>query len=139
MTRSTPKPFEEVEHMADAALKVYGRDWGELLVNAADGMFSLMADWQESPPSRQHQISLQATDRETLLVDWLSELLYLHEMESVVYTSFEILEASPSALQAVVKGTDRWKAQTAIKAVTFNNLHVERTPQGYTATIVFDT
>jgi len=139
MIGSTPKPFEEVEHVADAALKVYGRDWSEFLVNAAHGMFSLMADWQDSRPSRQHEISLRAADAETLLVDWLSELLYLHEMENVVYTSFEILDASPHELHAIVKGTDRWQPQTAVKAVTFNDLHIERTPQGHTATIVFDT
>jgi len=139
MTHSTPDPFEEVEHVADAALKVYGRDWGELLVNAAHGMFSLMADCQDTQASTQHEISLRATDREILLVDWLSELLYLHEMENVVYTSFEIVQASPCALQAIVKGTDRWKPQTAVKAVTFNDLHIKRTPQGYTATVVFDT
>jgi SHS2 domain-containing protein len=72
-------------------------------------------------------------------VDWLSELLYLHEMEDAVYTSFEMLDISPSTLRAVVRGTKRWNPKTAIKAVTFNDLHIEETPEGYSATIVFDT
>jgi SHS2 domain-containing protein len=139
MKDSVPRRFEEVEHMADVALRVYGRDWGEFLVNAAYGMFVLMADWEDCPPSTEQEISLQAMDGETLLVDWLSELLYLHEMEDVVYTSFEVLSISPTTVRAIVQGTERWNPQTAIKAVTFNDLHIEKTPQGYTATIVFDT
>jgi SHS2 domain-containing protein len=139
MKNSAPKRFEEVEHVADAALRVYGRDWSELLVNAAQGMFSLMAECEDTHPTWEHTVSLQAMDGETLLVDWLSELLYLHEVEAVVYTNFEILSASPNALRAIVKGTKKWTPRTAIKAVTFNDLNIEKTPEGYAATMVFDT
>jgi SHS2 domain-containing protein len=139
MTTSAPKPFEEVEHIADAALQVYGRDWSELLVNAAHGMFSLMAEWEDSASSTPTEVSLQAVDEETLLIDWLSELLYLHEMDGVVYNDIGILEASPTSLEAVIRGTDRWTPKTAIKAATFNDLSIERTAQGYTVTVVFDT
>lgn len=139
MRNPEPKRFEEVEHVADAALRVYGRAWDDLFVNAACGMFSLMADWEDGPPSTTQQISLEAIDGETLLVDWLSELLYLHEMEDAVYTSFEIIDISPARLRAIARGTRRWNPKTAIKAVTFNDLRIQKTPEGYTATIVFDT
>jgi SHS2 domain-containing protein len=131
--------FEEIEHTADAAMRIYGRERSELFVNAAYGMFSLIADWEDIPPSTEQEISLEAIDDETLLVDWLSELLYLHEMKEVVYTSFEILDISPTTLRAVARGTKQWNPNTAIKAVTFNDLHIEKTPKGYTTTIVFDT
>jgi SHS2 domain-containing protein len=134
-----PAPFEELEHGADSALRVRGADWKALLTNAALGMFSLMADWENSPFSAQREIRVSAIDRETLLVDWLNELLYLHELEGVVYTDFEILSASPEALQAVARGTDHWHARTAVKAATFNDLSIEKTVEGYAATIVFDT
>ena len=130
--------FEEVEHVADAALRVYGRDWGELLVNAALGMFSLIAHWDDAPPSTEHHISLTSVDSETLVVDWLGELLYLHEMEGEVYIEFEILSASPTSLQAIAKGTDQWSPGTAIKAVTFNELQITATNAGFAVTIVFD-
>jgi SHS2 domain-containing protein len=139
MSNPTPKRFEEVEHTADAALRAYGRDWGELFVNAAYGMFSLMADWEDNPLTEEQEISLQAIDGETLLVDWLSELLYLHEMEDVIYTSFQILDISPTTLRAIARGTERWNPQTAIKAVTFNDLRIVRLAEGYAVTIVFDT
>jgi SHS2 domain-containing protein len=130
--------FEEVEHVADAALRVYGGDWNALLTNAAVGMFSLIADWADAPLSSEREIYLRSVDSETLLVDWLNELLYLHEIEGVVYVDFDILDASPNSLRAVVRGTRRWHPRTAIKAVTFNDLLIARTEEGYMATIVFD-
>jgi SHS2 domain-containing protein len=139
MKESTPKRFEEVEHTADVALRVYGHDLSEVFVNAARGMFSLMADWEDVPPSTEQEISVQAIDAETLLVDWLGELLYLHEMEDEIYTSFEILDISPTTLRGIARGTNQWNPQTAIKAVTFNDLRIEKLPEGYTVTIVFDT
>lgn len=131
--------FQEIEHTADAALQVYGKDCGELLINAALGMFGLIATWENAPLSTEREISLRDVDGETLLVDWLSELLYLHEMEGVVYIDFDILSASPNSLRAIARGTHEWLPQTAVKAVTFNDLRIDRTPHGYSATIVFDT
>jgi SHS2 domain-containing protein len=137
--RSARVRFEEVEHVADAALRVYGSDWSELLSNAALGMFSLIARWEDTPPCKEQSLSLRSVDAESLLVDWLSELLYLHEMQSLVYVDFHILHATVDTLEAIARGTDRWVPQTAIKAVTFNDLEVLRTADGYVTTIVFDT
>ncbi len=137
--RSARVRFEEVEHVADAALRVYGSDWSELLSNAALGMFSLIARWKNTLPCAEQKLSLRSVDAETLLVDWLSELLYLHEMQDLVYIDFDILNASSDALEAIARGTDQWVPQTAIKAVTFNDLQVSRTADGYATTIVFDT
>jgi SHS2 domain-containing protein len=134
-----PVPLEELEHGADSALRIHGADCKALLSNAALGMFSLMADWGDSPLSTEREIHLRAIDSETLLVDWLNELLYLHELQGVVYTDFEILSASPESLQAIARGTDDWHPRTAIKAATFNDLSIEKTAEGFTATIVFDT
>jgi len=138
MTSPTAR-FEEVEHVADAALRVYGRDWKALLANAALGMFSLIADWNDAPLSTEREIYLRSVDSETLLVDWLTELLYLHEIEDVVYVDFDVVGASPNSLQAIAKGTSQWRPRTAIKAVTFNDLTIVKTEEGYMTTIVFDT
>lgn len=137
--RATTPRFEEVEHIADASIRVYGKDCAELLVNAAVGMFSLMADWEDRSFSGQQEVSLRSMDKETLLVDWLSELLYLHEMEERIYVDIDIVDLSPTSLEAVVRGTNEWSPRTAIKAVTYNDLRVTETPRGYTAKLVFDT
>ncbi len=133
------KTFEEIEHTADVALKVYGRDRKELFANAAYGMFQLMADLSALTPTARHQVHLEALDYETLLVDWLSELLYLHETEGEMYDHFQITTLSPTLLRASVVGGHLEVSKIAVKAATFHNLAIEATEDGYAATIVFDT
>ena len=134
-----PVPFEELEHTADVALKVYGRDLAELFVNAARGMLHLMLGSEpSSPPQVKHEITLEDIDTETLLVDWLSQLLYYQETEGVLFTDFSVEEITETTLKATVAGTNSLKPKKMIKAVTFHNLEVKRTPQGYEAVVVFD-
>ncbi|MFQ6057888.1 MAG: archease [Anaerolineae bacterium] len=130
--------FEEIEHTADLAMRVYGRDMRELFANAAHGMFALMARPSSSGPPRQRQVELEGSDYESLLVDWLNELIYLHEVEGETYTRFIIQELSPAELRASVEGGPTARKTKAIKAATFHNLSIEETAEGLVATIVFD-
>lgn len=131
------KSFEEIEHTADLALRVYGRDMRELFANAAYGMFTLMAEPSEEPACKR-EVSLEAMDYEGLLVDWLNELIYLHEVEGETYSQFNIETLSPTKLEAhVIGGPTRIKTK-AIKAATFHDLAIKETANGLVATIVFD-
>ena len=96
--------FEEVEHTADLALKVHGYSLKEVFAHAAYGMFSLMADLEGLEPTTGREISLESLDYEALLVDWLNELLYLHELEEEIYARFEIETLSSTALSAIAWG-----------------------------------
>ncbi len=129
--------FEEIEHTADLALRVYGRDVKELFANAAQGMFALMAEPSEEPAC-EREVSLETTDYESLLVDWLNELIYLHEVEGETYSQFAIETLSPRKLQAHVTGGPTKSKTRAIKAATFHELAIKETANGLVATIVFD-
>jgi len=130
--------YEEVEHTADAAIRAFGRDLPELFANAAYGMFDLLADMEELRPTIEREVSLEAPDLETLLVDWLDELLYLREAHGEVYKEFEISTLSPTELRAVAKGGKRFVPRMDIKAVTYHDLKIEKMEQGYVVTVVFD-
>jgi len=130
--------FEELEHTADLALKVHGHSLEEIFANAAYGMFSLMADLEGLEPTISHEISLESLDYEALLVDWLNELLYLHEVEEEIYTRFEIETLSSSALSATVWGAKMAASKLTVKAATFHDLEIKETEDGYLATVVFD-
>jgi riboflavin kinase/FMN adenylyltransferase len=134
----TSKRFEEIEHTADLALRVYGQDMRELFVNAAHGMFSLMAEPPLDGPAREQEVSLEATDYEGLLVDWLNELIYLHEVERETYSRFDFEALSPTRLKAHVAGGLTKSKTKAIKAATFHDLRINETANGFVATIVFD-
>ena len=135
-----PPPFEEIEHTADLSLRVTGQSLEELFVHAAQGMFDLMRCRplaQASPLS--HAISLHSPDLETLLVDWLNELLYLSERDRVCYQTFEFSQMEPTALSVFAQGLTPYFLGRGIKAATFFGLEVTRDVYGYyEATIVFD-
>jgi SHS2 domain-containing protein len=130
--------WEEVEHTADLALRVWGNDLRDLFVNAARGMLSLMGSQQVGDDLRQTRISLTAPDAETLLVEWLNELLYLIEEEKLFIAKVEVARVDGRALEAEVVGGQAADMAGHIKAATYHDLAIERTPSGYSAVVVFD-
>ena len=135
--------FEEVEHTADIAIRVWGQDLAELFANAAYGMACQMADpdavdLADQNPNAERLVELEAYDVETLLVAWLGELLYLGERDEVVFTDFDLLEVTGTRLRAVARGGPVPEYRGHIKAVTFSELEIRRTDAGYETTIVFD-
>lgn len=132
-------PFEELDHPADLCLRVRGRHLEELFANAARGMFHLMrCEPREQGRAVSHEVVLGSPDSETLLVDWLNELLYLSEAEEEFYHTYIITHLEPTHLKARVQGTTGRPPQRGIKATTFFDLHVARCEAGYEATITFD-
>ena len=137
--RESAPAFEVVEHTADWSLRIYGRDLGQLLVNAAQGMASLLvADVSLLPADEERQFELEAFDTETLLVDWLGELAYLAEDDQLGFHQFELHEVSDNHLSAVVRGGRAERLVKHIKAVTYHNLEIVKADSGLTVTVVFD-
>lgn len=132
------RPFEEVEHTADRALRIGGQDLAELFTNAARGMNSLMGSAAAGGPVVVKEIELSAIDVESLLVAWLSELAFWAETESLVFTHFEFLRISPTRLSAVMRGGRVAVLEKHVKAVTFHNLKIRSGVSGLTTTVVFD-
>ena len=139
---STPQhqiAFEEVEHTADRALKIYGRSLEELLVNAALGLNSLLGvDSSMSSTPITKPIVLDAIDAESLLVEWLGELAYLAEAEMLIFSRFDLQTVSPTGVNAFVHGNRVTRLENHIKAVTYHNLEITQTESGLAATVVFD-
>lgn len=130
--------YEQLEHTADLALRIYGQDLRELFVNAAFAMFSQLADIEHIGTSISRQVAVEGMDYESLLVNWLNELLYLHDTKREVYASFDIHELSPYQLKAIVHGDQNQGVRTIIKGATYHDLAIIQTGQGYEATVVFD-
>jgi SHS2 domain-containing protein len=131
--------FEVIEHTADWALRVFGENLNELFVNAAQGMNSLLVERPQAVLSNKtKKLELEAFDRETLLVDWLSELAYWAENKLLIFPHIELDIKSGTHLKAVISGDRVDKLQKHIKAVTYHDLEILETDQGFTVSIVFD-
>ena len=88
--------FEEIEHTADWALRIRGRDLRELLVNAAFGMSRLLVPNLDAlARDVKMRLALDADDAEGLLVNWLGALIYRVEVESPTYRFYMVNEHEP--------------------------------------------
>lgn len=126
-------------HTADVALEVWGRNLAELFVHAAQGMFSLAVTIEPGATvSASREVSLTAPDWETLLVDWLNELLAMHDEHHEAYIEFDVSLPAPGQLHAHVRATRAYRPRIAIKAATFHNLAITKDERGYHTAIVFD-
>lgn len=121
------KQYELIEHTADIGLKAYGKNISEAFKNAAIGMFDIITDNSSIDDVGQYDINLEAHDLEQLLVDWLSELLFLNSAKNLVFGNFNI-EIDDNYLSAHVLGEEfdisKHKKGVEIKAVTYHILEV---------------
>jgi SHS2 domain-containing protein len=129
--------FKEIEHTADWELKVWAEDISTLFEQAAQGMYLLAGARLKLKPRISRTIELQNIDKESLLVDFLSELLYFTEVEEIGFDTFE-LQFDGNSLSATLYGAPVDTISKDIKAVTYHNLEILEEADGLEVSIVFD-
>ena len=129
--------FREIEHTADWQLEAWAPELAGLLEQAARGMYSLTGVRLKSEPFIVRSFEISAKDAESLLVRFLSELLYIQEQEGLGFDGFE-LKLRDYNLAARLSGAPLASLGKEIKAVTYHNLVVQTNPQGLNVSIVFD-
>ncbi len=130
--------FLEDEHTADMALEVWAPSLPDLFITAAIGMFTLSGlQLKKDGPPTVHHFHTQAVDNETLLVYFLSELLFLSERHHAGFVDYQVTLAK-NRLQADVTAVAIDSLEKHIKAVTYHDLAIQNEPDGYRVKIVFD-
>jgi SHS2 domain-containing protein len=142
--------FEEKAHTADWALRVWANDLEGLFAEAARGMYALTgarpalavrpgseAEEQAEGPKVKRTFEAEATDAESLLVTFLSELVYAVEQEGMIFDEFDV-QVEGIKLKVEMSGAPILSLTKAIKAVTYHNLQIQPTARGYEVEIVFD-
>ena len=135
------KEFEIIEHTADVGIKAYGTDMKQAFANAAKALFSLIAELDNVEEVTYRDIELTAPDRESLLVNWLNELIYLFDVENIIFKRFDITQLSETHLKARSYGrkvdSARDELKIGIKAATYHMLKVEQ-DDGYKVQVILD-
>jgi len=135
-------PFEVIEHTADIGIRAFGASRTKLFENAAYGMFSLITDLEKVRIDSAFSIEIEADDLETLLVEWLNELIYLYDSRSLLLKSFKISSLQETALQGMAYEEQidfsRHGLNADIKAATYHMLKINKDPAGWKAEIIFD-
>ena len=124
------KKYDLIDHTADVGVKAYGKNLSEAFEHAAKAMFDIITDDSTIESTGQYDIKIEAQDLEQLLVDWLSELLYLNSAKNLVFGFFKVnLDEKNKSLSATVFGEkyniSKHKVGSEIKAITYHMLEVK--------------
>jgi SHS2 domain-containing protein len=129
--------FEEISHTADWAVRVWAPDLPSLFMEAALAMNALSGARLQDGARVKRKFEAQGSDAESLLVAFLSELVYYQEQEGLAFDRFQ-LKVERRKLEADMEGARVLSVDKAIKAVTYHDLRIVQTDQGLETTIVFD-
>ena len=135
------KDFETIDHTADVGIIAYGADMSQAFANAAKALFSLITELDDVAEVLYRDIELTAPDEESLLVDWLNELIYLFDVENIVFKRFDITQLNNTRLKARSYGEkvdfSKHKLKTGVKAATYHMLKVDK-GNGCKLQVLFD-
>jgi SHS2 domain-containing protein len=136
------KRYEVLDHTADIGLIVYGGDLKALFENAGEAFFHLITDLRKVRRRIEKRIDIGGESLERLMVDWLSELLYLHDVENLLFKGFEVESVGEDGLKAVAKGEPFQEGvhviKTEVKAVTYHQIEVREEKGGWKAQVILD-
>jgi len=134
--------YRLLEHTSDIKVEVYGTDLAELFTNAATCLFDLILDREKVSEAKAVPVSLQAATLPELLLDWLRELLFLFSTRYLAVRRVEIASIEPTRVSATVFGEEfdqeRHGLKVEVKTPTYHQYRIDKTDQGYRATVVFD-
>jgi SHS2 domain-containing protein len=129
--------FEEIPHTADWSIRVWADNLEGLLAESARGMSWLTGAKLAEGPREKRSFKAKGPDGESLLVAFLSELVYYAEQENLGFDDFDI-QIKDGRLKVEMGGAPLKSLNKAIKAVTWHHLKIKETTRGLEVEIVFD-
>ena len=136
------KAFEIIDHTADVGIIAYGADVEELFSNAALALFSLITEPDSVEEKLHLDLEVSSEDRDSLLVEWLNELIYLFDVKHILFSRFDIESLTHNELKATCYGEGfdpmKHKIKTGVKAATYHMLKLDKSGDGCKAQIILD-
>ena len=136
------EPFRLIDHTGDIGFVVDGRTIEELFERSARALFSIIADVSNVEERLHREVEVEGLDLEETLVAFLGELLYIHEVEDLVFRRVEVRSGPTPSLRAAAFGEkfdpERHRILRQIKAVTYHALRVEHTGESWQGQVILD-
>jgi len=134
--------YQQLDHTGDCGIEVFARDQETLFANAARAFSDLLIGLEYIKRQLVRNFEVSGDDQESLLVNWLDELLFAFETEGEVYCDYVVESLSSTRISAAAYGEpyrpEHHSYKVAIKAVTFHQLTIAPTDEGWMARIIFD-
>jgi SHS2 domain-containing protein len=136
------KPYEQIDISGDAGIRAFGETLEKLFENAAAGMYSLMTDPESVLDERKLSVSIGSHSRESLLVAWLNELIFLFDTQAFVGKRAHVKLFEENRLEGEVWGEEfdskRHGSGLLVKAATYHRLGIEKKNDLWEAEVIFD-
>ncbi len=135
--------IEELPHTADVMVRVRARDLSEVFTESVRALMNTMYGQTNRGKGEfiGRTVKLEASDLDSLLQEYLSEVLYLSEVENLVFISNWVC-IEGTTLTANLEGrpfdplTD--SGGTEVKGISYSGLHILKDGKGYVLEIIFD-
>ncbi len=136
------KEFELLDTTADKGLIAYGHDLKEAFINAAKGLLSIITEPKLIKDLIPHRVEINAKDLTGLLVCWLNEIIYLQEVDEMLYKRFEIKKLEKDYLEAEIWGErfnpDKHLIKGEVKAATYHRIGIKEEKGIWEIAVIFD-
>ena len=130
--------YQILPHRADLKLKIFGKNKKELFLNATKALFEISKAEGEGE-IKKRKIEVSSPSLEQLFVDYLSEVLYLGEVNHEVYFDVVFEKFQDTQIRAYLFGKKIKSQKLGIKGVTYHNLKItQRKDKSFEATVLFD-
>lgn len=134
--------FEILEHTADIGFRARGRTLQELFTASAEALSAIVFEMEDAAPQVRYPVSAEGADRESLLVNWLSEVLYLLDGRRLALRHFEIRALTEQRVEGAALGEPhdpaRHRAKLIVKGVTYHQLRIGQDGEGWWAQVFLD-
>ncbi|MFH1307342.1 MAG: archease [archaeon] len=130
--------FKFLEHTADIKFQAYGKSIEEAFENSALAMFNCMYDKKVQRKIKK-KIKVKGKDNESLLYNFLEELLFLLDTENFFLSSVKV-KIKGFELQASLEGdkAKSYEIHLDVKAVTYNEMFVKKQGNKFICQVVVD-
>ena len=134
--------WEHFEVEADVGVRGWGPTRGEAVAQATLGVFALLVAPEEVQARERREVRAQADSPEGLLVAWIDECLYVHEIEGFVARAVELTTCTDTLAHGLLHGEPldpgRHRVGTVVKGATYHQASLAARPGGWEARVIVD-
>lgn len=131
--------FKILPHTADVRMLIFGDSFQELFFNALLGMEKILGPIKTNKETDWRGFKVESLDTTALLIDFLSEILYLTQTHKEIYNQLEIKKLTETSIEGRVKGIKIEGFSEDIKGVTYHEAYVQQKSDGkWEALVIFD-
>jgi SHS2 domain-containing protein len=134
--------FELLDHPSDVGILARGRTREEALVEVSRGLTSIIVNTDGLGLTEERELLANGPDEAAQIVNWLNEILFFFDTETVAFVEFQILSWTAEGIVGRARGAffdfSKFEFRTAVKAATYHQFESHATAEGWEIRVFVD-